>query len=146
MFYELGVKAAADTYAPVKPPAAPKPTAASELSKETGVSAQKATLQSPTAPKVQTPSLPPPPAAPKFKPPDIGAKFKLGSFNAGMSPKDKLRPGEIDPNNKDREVGTNFDDPRPDNRIGAAFDSFRTVKNHDVLNDLGEATIGSPVS
>lgn len=161
-YYELGVKAAQQAFVSVKAPqpTAPKPQTAAQ------VGASKAQSQQLSAVPPSLPSLPKPQVA--FKPPalqmppspvtatqqmmtarqtDVAQTGvgKAAGFNIGLTAPPKTRPGEIDPNNKDIVLGTNFEEPwHPDKRIGAVFDSFRSQKNHDVLNAGNEATLGTP--
>jgi hypothetical protein len=159
-YYEAGVKAAEQAFAPVKAsqPVAPKPQTAGQV----GMAKAQSTSLSLSPP---APPAPPKPAI-SFKPPPLqmppspvtntqqmmsarqtdvtqqGAA-KAANFNMEMIPPPRPRPGEVEPNNRDVSPGTNFQEPRNPNRIGSAFDGLREQRNHDVINAGNEASIGS---
>lgn len=117
----------ASPFKPVPPPAAPKPQA----------------LQVPKAPK-PTPTPQGTPRAAVMPVPQLNPAnnisqppAKFAQFNMEMTPRAKAKPGEIDPDNGSRVLGTNFDGHTP-REVSKGFDALREQpKNLDPL-DVGE--------
>ena len=71
------------------------------------------------------------------------AAFKLAEFNFELTGR-PLKRDAIAADNGRRAYGTNFNEPgRPSRSVGKAFDSLRTTRPSDLLNDAGQAGIGS---
>jgi len=69
---------------------------------------------------------------------------KESSFRLGLFPDPKPKPGEIQPTNGHRELGTNFETAHYDRTVSRGFDALKSQKNLDMLNAGNEAAIGSP--
>lgn len=68
--------------------------------------------------------------------------YKLSEFNWELTGKAKKKD-RISADNGRRTYGVNFNEPtRPSREVGQAFNSLRSQKPSDFLNDLGEGMIG----
>lgn len=76
-----------------------------------------------------------------------GVGAKMGEFNFGMTPDPSTKPDKKTPkgDNGRRVMGTSFDDPPGSQAdINNAFNDLSIPKNHDCLNEAGQAEVGSP--
>jgi hypothetical protein len=71
------------------------------------------------------------------------AAFKLAEWNWELTAHPKKKD-TISSDNGRRAYGTNFSEPgRPSRSVSKAFDALSTTRPSDLLNDAGQASIGS---
>lgn len=69
--------------------------------------------------------------------------FKVAEFNWGLTA-NPTKKDRIQTDNGRRQYGVNFSEPgRPTRQVSQAFDSLKSQKPSDFLNDMGQGMIGA---